>query len=213
MTLLIALQGYMIDGENFLKRSRLREDVADPLGMRLRLLDGRRKNWPACVEAGRGPLFDDWMKSVTALAATEEDQRIILIGHSDGATMALRLAVACPDIVAGVVSYAGVYDHFCRGIYGAMIQDKSLPPALFVTNEHDALSKPHNAHDLAKLWGSMGNVAQVLELPCGQKTGLRSHRWLPKEANEPIQRWVEAHLRDPTTGSSPLLTGTEQRTP
>ena len=193
------MQGYWIDGENFLRRSRLHEDVAEPLGAGLTLLDEQRRNWPACWPSGskefdcwRDELIEvveAWRDTVSNTGGDPSRERIILAGHSDGATMALRLAVECRDIVAGVVSYAGVYDHFVRGA-GAELPN-GLPPALFLTNEHDVLVPPVNAQDLANLWGGSGGATQYNTIDCEQRVGLRSHRWLTA-ANGPIREWIAA---------------------
>lgn len=203
MTLVIALQGYWIDGKKFLRRSRLREDVAGPLGTGLVLLDEQRKNWPACWPSGSVPfdvwrgelvsIVEVWRDTISNTGGDPERERCILIGHSDGATMALRLAVACREYVAGVASYAGMYSHFVRGAGTSL--PNNLPPALFLTNEHDALVPPVNAQDLANLWGNHGGATQCNVIDCQHTRGLRSHEWQPS-ANSLIRDWICERQKD-----------------
>lgn len=180
----------MADGETFLKQSRLREGVAEPLGADVVLLDGSRHNWPAAMPT-HSFVFNPWICELQALSA---GRKIILVGHSDGATMALRLAVACRDIVAGVVSYAGVWSHFSRGA-GEPMRAYNVPPLLLLNNKHDTKVSPDNMLTLGEWWRLSGGTVTDKEIECPYTKGLKSHLWQPDKANRFVQEWITLHAK------------------
>lgn len=187
---IVALQGYMMAGEPFLKRSRLREEVAWPLNLPVSLLNSARHNWPAA----RGRYSNSvglYRRLLVSLADSEtKAEPVILVGHSDGATMALRLAALLPKIVAGVVSYAGVCEHFGRG-HGVISRIDGLPPALLCGNDRDNLVDPADTCALAGTWSALGGIAAQKVFTCRRGPGFSArHGWNPGIANEYIREWI-----------------------
>jgi polyhydroxybutyrate depolymerase len=117
--LLILLHGYTASGamsEQYLRLRRVAEAAcvvyAFPDGTR-----DRRGNrfWNAtdvCCDFGRTGVDDerylaDLIREITSMVAVDP-RRVYLIGHSNGGFMAHRMACAHADLVAAIVSFAGV---------------------------------------------------------------------------------------------------------
>lgn len=166
---IVALQGFAQRGDRWVEQASLRSlEIIYPFP--LLLFDGSRHNWPAALRGDRRlwrigvGQFRDWL----------DGRKCILIGHSDGASMACRLAITLRDSVLGVVSYAGKYRAFSRH---ENIFDERFPAGLFLNNTHDQLVHWDNAQKIYDAW----NGPRILYFHSNPewKSPIESHEWKP----------------------------------
>ena len=179
--IIVPLQGFAVDGEKWIKDARL-EEIASATGLPLQMYKGNRRNWPSALRGDKrlwravAKAFEEWL----------DGRYCFLLGHSDGASMAVRLAITLRSRVRGVCCYAGMHRAFSRH---ENLSGEKWPPALFMVNSHDQTPAGGNVQLIYKDWNGP-KLLQVHDNP-GWTTWLESHEWKPDFANPPCITFIQ----------------------
>ena len=141
-------------------------------------------------------------QSIRQLAAAHsaDPQRVYLLGFSQGAIMALALALTEPVLLAGVVAVAGrtLPELFAEG---TPLSGKLAPadevrglPILVIHGTQDAVLPIHFGRDTRKRLGASGVNLEYHELPMGHS--------ITSQALEIIVNWFSQRLGEPGSGRS-----------
>lgn len=171
--IIVPLQGFAVDGERWINEARL-EEIAQATGLPLKSYKGNRRNWPAALRGERRL----WRSVARVFAEWLDGRECFFLGHSDGASMAVRLTITLRSQVRGVCCYAGMHRAFSRH---ENLSSETWPPALFMVNSHDQTPAGGNVQLIHRDWNGP-KLLQVHDNP-NWTSILESHEWKPQFAN------------------------------
>ena len=105
---------------------------------------------------------------LSELRAKSESQKLILAGHSLGATLAPYVAMLYPELVDGTVSFAGdlTSEYLEKQWYNELLTwwiVKTLLPQMLTNSNDEVLALPKNLDDMNDYWSSLSSPLIVYQ--------------------------------------------------
>lgn len=183
--IIVPLQGFFVNCSYWIDQAKLQE-IADSVSLPLVPYRKHRGNWPASY-MGDGKFwqhiagsFNDWL----------DGRQCFLLGHSDGASFAARLAMTLPGSVCGICWYAGTKRSFGR----RESEPAGWPPALFMVNSGDRT--PAGGDDTPVVYEQWQGQKSLHVFDIGKGDSLiDSHKWKPELANLLCIEFIKDNLK------------------